>query len=106
MIVAALDDLEEEPLVEGVGVDLEEFALAFAVVEDLVVAKRCHGRGVEAVFGFDVVVVIVGDLQKVRTPRAHVGDRRKDIAAGERDVLDAGAEEFVDEAGRQRAGGG
>src|SRR6185503_2831481 len=34
VIVAALDDLEEEPLVERVGVDLEEFAIAFAVIED------------------------------------------------------------------------
>src|SRR3954465_13684505 len=102
VIVAALHDLEEKPLVEGVGIDLEEFTLAFAVVQNLVVAQRSHGRGVEAVFGFDVVVVIVGNLQEVRAARAHVGDRSKDIVAGERDVLHAGAEEFVDEAGRQR----
>ena len=62
VIVPALDDLEEEALIEGVGVDLEEFAVAFAVVEDLVVAQRRHGRGVEAEFGFDVVVVIVGNI--------------------------------------------
>src|SRR5450432_1280440 len=37
-IMAALHDLEEKPLIENVGVDLEKFAVAFAVVQDLVVA--------------------------------------------------------------------
>ena len=38
LITAALDDLEEEAFVEDVGVDLEELAVALAVVEDLVLA--------------------------------------------------------------------
>ncbi len=36
MIVPPLDDLEEEALVEDLGVDLEELAVALAVVEDVV----------------------------------------------------------------------
>jgi hypothetical protein len=35
LIVPALDDLEEEALVEDVGVDLGELAVALAVVEDV-----------------------------------------------------------------------
>src|SRR5262245_12593615 len=105
MIATTLDDLEEEPLVEHMGVELKEFTVAFAVVEDLVVTQRGHGGGVEAVFGFDIVVVVVGDLEEIRTASTHIGDRRENIAAGEGDMLNAGAEEFVDEAGRQRASG-
>src|SRR5258708_38345546 len=60
LIIATLDDLEEKPLVEGVGVYLEEFAVAFAIVQNLVVAKGCHRRRIEIVSGFDIVVVIIG----------------------------------------------
>src|SRR5438552_4918234 len=105
LIIAALDDLEEEPFVENVGVDLEEFAVAFAVVEYLVVAKGFHRRRVEIVFGFDVVVVIVWNSQEVRAACAHIRNRREDVGARKRDMLDAGAKKFMDEAGRQRPRG-
>src|ERR1700692_485830 len=81
LIVAALDDLEEKPLVENVGVDLKEFAVALAVVQDLVVAKRRHRRRIELIFGFEIVVVIVGNFQEVRPSRARVRNARENIGA-------------------------
>src|SRR6478735_3772158 len=75
LIITPLHDLEKEPLVERVGVDLEEFAVAFAVVQNLVVAKRRHRRRVEIVFRLDIVIIVVRNFQEVRTPRPHIRDR-------------------------------
>src|SRR5689334_21283463 len=97
LIIAPLDDLEEEPLVENVSVDLEELAIAFAVVENTVGAQRRHRFSIEVVLGLEVVVIIVRNIEKARTPRAHLRNGREDIGAGERDVLDARAEELGDE---------
>src|SRR3984957_5267147 len=72
LIIAALHDLEEKPFVEGVGGDLEDLAPAFAVVQNLVVAKGCHRCRVEIVFGLDIVVVVVRNLEEIRATRAHV----------------------------------
>ena len=47
-------------------------AIAFAIVQNLVVAKGCHRRSIEIVFGFDVVVVVFGNLQELRAARTHV----------------------------------
>jgi len=38
------DDFEEEPLIESVGVNLEEFAIALAIVQNLVVATLLWSR--------------------------------------------------------------
>src|SRR5712672_2520824 len=105
LVVAALDDLEEKPLIERMRVDLEEFALAFAVVQNLVVAKGCHRCRIEIVFGLDIVVIIVRDFEEICAAGAHVGNRRENIGARKGNVLDAGAEEFVNEASRKRSRG-
>ena len=105
LVVTALDDFEEKPLIERVGVDLEEFALAFTVVQNLVVAKSRHRRRIEIVPGLDIVVLIVRNFEKICAARAHVGNRPENIGARKGNVLDARAEEFVDESSRKRSRG-
>src|SRR5450631_810092 len=105
LVVAALDDLEEKALIERMGVDLEEFAIAFAVVQNLVVAKGCHRWRIEIVFGLDIVVIIVRDFEEICAAGAHVGNRRENIVARKGNVLDSGAEEFVNKASRKRSRG-
>ena len=87
------------------GVDLEEFAVAFAIVQDLVIAQCHHRRCIEIVFGFDILIIVVGNFEEIRAARAYVRDGRENIGARKCDVLDPGAEKFADEAGRQRARG-
>src|SRR5712672_602697 len=74
VIVPTLNNFEEKPLIESVRINLEEFAISFAIVQYLVVAKGCHRRDIEIVFGFDVVVVVFGNLQELSAAPSHVRD--------------------------------
>lgn len=71
LVGASRDDLKEEPLIKRMGVNLEEFTLAFAAVHNLVVAKRRHIYRIAIVFGFDIVVIIVWNFEE-SAPRARM----------------------------------
>src|SRR5215213_11145098 len=102
-IVPPLDDLEEEAVVERARVDLEVLGRAVAVVEDLAFSEaRDRLRG-EVGAGLEVVVVVFRDRQEIDAAFAQPADGREDVVGRERDVLDAGAEQFVEEARRKRA---
>src|SRR5262249_436706 len=107
-VSAALHDLEEKPLLEGVGIDLEEFAGIVAIVEDAVFLHRSKQRGIKLMAAFNIIVVAAGNRQEGWGCGAHRGGRLEDVVAAERDVLDAGAEEFGQESrrhGLRRRGG-
>ena len=101
---AALDDLEEEALAEVRAVELEILAVLVAVVEDVQRPQPVGEVGVEAEARLDVVVVVGRDRQRLE---AVGGQRRRggeDVARGEGEVLDGGAERLGDEAAGEGAG--
>src|SRR5215207_11222789 len=102
-IVPPLDDLEEEAVVERARVDLEVLGRAVAVVEDLAFSEARDRLRREVGAGLEVVVVIFRDRQEIDAVFAQPADGREDVVGRERDVLDAGAEQLVEEARRQRA---
>ena len=104
LVVASRDDLQEEPLIERMGVNLEEFTLAFAVVHNLVVAKRRHIYRIAIVFGFDIVVIIVWNCEE-SAPRARMSATVAKIRARKGNVPNARAKEFIVKASRKRSGG-
>src|ERR1700680_5295943 len=57
LIAAPLHDLEKESFVENVGIDLEEFAVAFTVVQNPIGPKIGHRPGIQIVSGLDVVII-------------------------------------------------
>ena len=67
---APLDDLEDEALAEGGGVELEKFAVLVAVVEDVAAAQAVGEVRLQAEARLDVVVVVRRDLQRLEAVRA------------------------------------
>ena len=63
-IALALDDLEEEAAVEGLGVGLQELGVALAVVEDVVRLELLDPLDRQVGLGLEVVVVVLGDRQQ------------------------------------------
>ena len=74
LIAAPLYDLEKKSFVEDVGIDLEEFAVAFTVVQNPIGPKIGHRLGIQIVSGLDVVIIVVGNFQEAGAPRPHFGD--------------------------------
>src|SRR6516225_1005494 len=105
-IIFALNDLEEESVVEHPRIGLKKFAAVVAIVEDVVVTQGFGHAGREVVFGFEIVEIVVRDVQEHRTLLAYARNCREDIVRGECDVLDARAELLGDEPRRRGAGGG
>src|SRR5262249_22551950 len=64
LISAPLHDFEEEPFLEGVGVDLEEFARIVAIVEDAIFSHRFQQRGVELIATVDIVIIVFWNGQE------------------------------------------
>src|SRR3954468_9119500 len=60
---AALDQLEEELVLEGWRVELQVLGVAVAVVEDVAGAQSVEQVGRDAPLGLDVVVVVLRDRQ-------------------------------------------
>src|SRR5215217_82344 len=85
-VVAAdsLDDLEEQPVAEHAGVEVEQLAAGLvAVVQD---AERSHGlqqRRVQLPAGVQVLVVVRWDRQDRQRPLPHATPVREDVAAAE-----------------------
>src|SRR6516162_11722765 len=96
-VAAPLHDLEKESAVEIPGVSLEVLAVALAVVEHVIgpQAPERIGRQVDA--GVEIVIVVFRDRQQVDAARAQALDGRKDIVGRKSDVLDAGAEQVIEE---------
>src|ERR1700751_1651751 len=61
LISPPLDDLEKEPLLESVGIDLEELAIAIAIVKNAVFLHRFQQRRIELVAAVAVVLIIFGE---------------------------------------------
>src|ERR1700730_4077632 len=74
LIAAPLHDLEKESFVEDVGIDLEEFAVAFTVVQNPIGPKIGHRPGIQIVAGLDVVIIVVGNFQEAGASRPHLGN--------------------------------
>src|SRR6516225_1579889 len=70
-IIFALNDLEEESVVEHPRIGLKKFAAVVAIVEDVVVTQGFGHAGREVVFGFEIVVIVVRDVQEHRTLLAY-----------------------------------
>lgn len=105
LVVASRDDLKEEPLIKRMGVNLEEFTLAFAVVHNLVVAKRRHIYRIAIVFGFDIVVIIAWNFEE-SAPRTRMSATVAKISVHDKgNVPNARAKEFVVKASRKRSRG-
>src|SRR5215208_4374127 len=100
-IVPPLDDLKEEAAVERARVDLEVLGRAVAVVEDLAFGEARDRLRREIGAGLEVVVVVFRDRQEIDAVLAQSADGREDVVGRERDVLDAGAEQLVEEARRK-----
>src|ERR1700730_9111493 len=73
-IGAPLHDLEKKSLVENVGIDLEEFAVAFTVVQNPIGPEIGHRPGIQIVSGLDVVIIVAGNFQETGASRPHFGN--------------------------------
>ena len=93
----------KEALGEPVRVDLEEFALRVAIVENTVLAQSAEQASVQLIAGVEIVVVVSGNVEKGEAVGAHLRDGRENVIAGEGDVLYARAEKFVQELRRLRS---
>jgi len=84
-----MDDLEEEALLEGVGVGLEVFAVTLAVIKNVTRAQRIELLRRQIRLCFQIVVVILRHREKLHAVLFQAGDRSEDVIGGERDMLHA-----------------
>src|ERR1700677_4447145 len=98
VVVGSLYDLEKEPVAKVLGIDVQEFAFADAIVEN---AEGAHPRqpiGRDFEPRFEVVVVVVGYRQEGDAGRARALHGGEYVVRRQGDLLIAGAAEGVDEA--------
>lgn len=98
VVVPPLDHFEEEAVIKGTGVDLEEFAVAITIIEDLVVAQALGHLWSKVIPGFEIVIVIGWDMQEIQTIGPHGLNTGEDIMRLKRYMLDTGPKEFSEEA--------
>src|SRR5215212_2791486 len=63
LVAAPLDDLEDEALAPGGGVELKELAVLVAVVEDVLGLQPIGQTGIEPEASFNIVIVVSGNWQ-------------------------------------------
>src|SRR5215471_17779501 len=88
-VAAPLHDFEEEAAVEILGVGLEVFTRAMAIVEHVVGAQPIERAGREVDARVEIVVIILRDRQQVDADRAQALDGRENVVSRECYVLDA-----------------
>src|SRR6516165_12358648 len=90
-ISAPLHNFEEKSALEILGIGLEIFAGALAVIEHVVRAQALERERGQVDAGFKIVVVVLRDRQQIHPARLQSFDCRKDVVRRKRDVLDTGA---------------
>src|SRR6185437_2110377 len=86
-VALALDDLEEEQILEAAGVELEIFAAGILVVENIVGLENLQPFGGQIDAYFQVVVVIFRNLENLHAVGLELFGRGHDVVGVEGDVL-------------------
>ena len=88
-IAATLDDLEEKALVVGLGIDLQVFRVALAVVQDVMRLQQFELIGGQVCLGQKVVVIVFRNGEQAHTVLLQVLHGRDKVVGGEGNVLHA-----------------